>query len=106
MLDCGCICSALLPCQVFDYPTIGAIAGFIADTKYPAGLSAAAAAAPLTAAAAGLPQAALAAGEAAAAQAIALTGLTVRTAGANSLTELYRHMMSNTELHTVAPYNR
>jgi hypothetical protein len=91
---------------VFDYPTIGAIAGFIADTKYPAGLGAAAAAAPPNAAAAGLPRAALAAGEVAAVQAIALTGLTVRTAGANSLAELYRHMMSNTELHTVAPYIR
>jgi hypothetical protein len=42
----------------------------------------------------------------AAAQAIALTGLTVRTAGANSLADLYRRMMSSTELHTVAPYTR
>lgn len=99
-------CLAVCCLQVFDYPTIGAIATFIADSKYPAGLGAAEAAAPPTAAAAGLPQAALAAGEGAAAQAIALTGLTVRTAGANSLTELYRHMMHSTELHTVAPYAR
>jgi hypothetical protein len=103
MLYC---CLAVMCCQVFDYPTIGAIASFIAETKYPGGLGAAEAAAPPTAAAVGLPQADLAAGEVAAAQAIALTGMTVRTAGANSLVQLYTHMTANTELHTVAPYTR
>lgn len=38
--------------------------------------------------------------------AVALTGLSLRLAGINSLAELYCHMRDGTELHTVAPFNR
>lgn len=102
--------AALLP-QTFDYPSIGAIASFIAETKYPGGLPTVAAPSAVAAAApAAAPARPLAAtGSAAAARAagsVALTGLSVRFAGISSLQALYRHMRDGTELHTAAPFNR
>jgi hypothetical protein len=99
----------LLP-QTFDYPSIGAIAGFIAETKYPGGLPTAASTAVATAtpaAAPARPMAAAASDDAArTAGSVALTGLSVRFAGISSLQALYQHMRDGTELHTVAPFNR
>jgi hypothetical protein len=93
------------PVQTFDYPSIGAISSFIVETKYPGGLrTAAAATVTATPAAAGPAGAVVPAAEAAGA--VALTGLSLRFAGINSLAELYSRMRDGTEMHAVAPYNR
>lgn len=92
--------------QTFDHPSIVAISTFIADTKYPGGLSSTSVAS--TTAPTPLRQAlTLDAGPAAAASpAVALTGLSLRFAGMSSLADLYAHMRDSTELHSVAPFNR
>lgn len=103
---CGQHVHCRLVLQTFDYPSIGAISSFIADTKYPGGLpiaSTAAVAAPAQGPAA--PARALAP-VAEAAGAVALTGMSTRFAAINSLAELYTHMRDGTELHTAAPFNR
>lgn len=93
--------------QTFDYPSIGAITSFIAETKYPGGVpSAATAAAPAGGPHLGLCPAALEPAASEAAAAVALTGLSLRFAHINSLADLYRDMRDLTELHSVAPFNR
>jgi hypothetical protein len=92
--------------QTFDYPSIGAISSFIADTKYPGGVPSATAAAAAPAAPALLRGAAPEPAGGVVAGAVALTGLSLRFAHINSLTDLYRHMRDLIELHSVAPFNR
>ncbi len=108
----------LPPTLTFDYPSVAAISSFIAAAKHPAGFpeepeaapgrAAAAAAAAATAAAGLLGRGGLGAGGAAkgVADAIVLSGLSLRFAGSASVGELYVHMRNGSELHTVAPYPR
>lgn len=91
---------------MFDYPTIGAIASFIADTRYPGGLPSTDITAFPPAITEQLRPAAEAAGRQVATAAVVLTGMALRTAGAAGLTELFVHMRDGTELHSLAPYSR
>lgn len=92
-------------CHV-DYPSIRAISGFIANTKYPGGLpTATAEAAPAARLRVG-PGLSVAAAEAAVSTAVALTGFQVRAAKICNLLQLYSQMQNGTELHSLAPYTR
>ena len=97
----------------FDYPSVSAISSFIMEAKYPGGMqnshdaAAIAATPPLAAAAVAGGLIPTGSKDGNVGHAVVISGLSLRFAGGiDSMSGLYSSMVSQPELHTVAPYPR